>query len=607
MVVTGMPMYALPFKRLAGLFASTALLLTTPGLAQVVTVPAPEIQAAPEQPIVIQEERRGPSGGDIVGYQQIHHPRIGRDGMVVSQNDIATRVGVEILRAGGNAVDAAVATGFALAVTLPRAGNVGGGGYMLVHMAAADGRPAQTIAIDYYGQAPAATTASTLLDVEGKRDRDAIMSMRGVATPGTVLGLWEAHSRFGKLPWRQLVEPAIRLARNGVILSDDEAQAHSEQRSLMSDDPAAMAIFFKPDGSDWQPGDRFRQTDLAWTLTQIARRGPDGFYRGPVAERIIAGMRDGNGIMTLDDLANYRPIVTEPIWSSYRGHRIAFMPPASSGVTVAEAMNILEHFPMGEMRWGSAASLHTLAEAIKIASSDRRLVGGGPDWRTPSTGLVSKEFAAQRASLIRPERALGPDTLPEGNPYPFESADTTHYSVADRWGNVVSNTYTISSSYGAHVVAPGTGVLLNNSMGNLAWEQRDESSPATLPGPNKRVGSTITPLIVYRDGQPWIVSGTPGGGYIVATMVQMLSNVIDYNLNIAEAAQRPRINQGGASAPLELETGFSPEIIPLLEQRGHRVRGSNTMGSTQSIMLSGGLFLGAADTRRPDALALGVR
>jgi gamma-glutamyltranspeptidase/glutathione hydrolase len=403
------------------------------------------------------------------------------------------------------------------------------------------------------------------------------------------------------------VEPAIRLAREGVPLSDDEAQAHSEQRALMADDPAALAIFFRPDGNDWQPGDRFRQTELAWTLSQIARRGPDGFYRGPVAQRIVAAMQAGGGIMTADDLANYRAIVTEPVWSSYRGHRIAFMPPGSSGVTVAETMNILEHFPVGDLRWGSAAGLHVLAEAVKIASSDRRLVGGGPDWRTPVAGLISKPYAAERAALIRMDGSLGPDTLPEGNPYPHEGADTTHYSVADQWGNVVSNTYTLSSSYGAHVVAAGTGVLLNNSMGNLAWEQRDEPSPATLPGPNKRVGSTITPLIVYRDDRPWIVTGTPGGGYIIATMVQMLSNVIDHNLNIAEAAQRPRINQGGAAAPLELEAGFSSDLVPLLEQRGHRVRPSNTMGSTQSIMIDGDRFLGAADTRRPDALAEGVR
>ncbi len=573
--------------------------------------PAGAQSAAPAAPATV--TTRGPSGGDIVGYGQIHHPEIGRGGMVVSQNEIATRVGVQILRDGGNAVDAAVATGFALAVTLPRAGNVGGGGYMVVHMAAQGGKPAETIAIDYYGQAPAATTPDLLLDDKGKFDSAKGMSMKGVSIPGTVMGLWEAHRRYGKLKWSKLVAPAIDLARKGVPLSDDEAEAHADQKKLMGDDAAAMAIFFRRDGTPWQAGDTFRQTDLAWTLTQIARKGPDGFYKGPVADRIVAGMKAGGGIITHEDLANYRAIITPPIWSSYRGNRIAYMPPTASGVTVAEAMNILEHFPIKEMQWGSADTLHIVAEAVKIASSDRRFVGGLPDWRTPASGLASKAYAAERAKLIRKDKALDATKLLDGNPYPYESKDTTHYSVADQWGNAVANTYTLSASYGAHVVAPGTGVLLNNSLGNLAWTKREGvDQRATAPVPGKRVGSTITPLIVFKEDKPWIISGTPGGGYIIATMVQLLSNVIDHDLNIAEAAQRPRINQGWADAPVELETGFSPDLIPLLEKKGHKVKGSNTMGSIQSIMVErradGSVrFLGAADTRRPDALAEGVK
>lgn len=608
MAAIGMQMLASVSKGAAALALAAALV--APAFAQQAKQPpAPTVQPQ-TSPVVT---TRGPSGGDIVGYGQIHHPEIGRGGMVVSQNEIATEVGVDILRKGGNAVDAAVATGFALAVTLPRAGNVGGGGYMVVHMAATGGKPAETIAIDYYGQAPAATTPDLLLNDKGKFDSAKGMSMKGVAIPGTVMGLWEAHRRYGKLKWPTLVAPAITLARKGVPLSDDEAEAHADQKKLMADDPAALAIFFRPDGSAWRAGDTFRQTDLAWTLTQIAKKGPDGFYKGPVADRIIAGMKAGGGIITAGDLADYKPIVTPPIWSSYRGNQIAYMPPTASGVTVAEAMNILERFPVKEMRWGSAEGLHTLAEAVKIASSDRRFVGGLPDWRTPSVGLASKEYAAERAKLIKPNKALDGKALPDGNPYPYESKDTTHFSVADQWGNAVSNTYTLSASYGAHVVAPGTGVLLNNSLGNLAWEKRPgDDRRSTQPVPGKRVGSTITPLIVFKDGQPWVISGTPGGGYIIATMVQLLSNVIDHDLNIAEAAQRPRINQGWADSPLEMETGFSPDLIPLLEKKGHAVKPSNTMGSVQSIMVErrpdGSVrFLGAADTRRPDALAAGVK
>ena len=577
-------------------FAGMTMMMTAPLMAQDV--------AAPVRPAAAPATG---TGGDIVGYRQIHNPTIGRGGMVVSQNRIATGVGVEILRVGGNAVDAAVATAFALAVTLPRAGNLGGGGYMLVHMAATAKGPAQTIAIDYYGQAPAATTPDLLLGADGKFDNAKGYSMKGVAIPGTVAGLWEAHHRFGKLPWRQVVAPAIALARDGVILSDDEAEAQAAQKKAMADDPGATAAFFKPDGSTYAAGERFRQTDLAWTLSQISASGPDGFYKGPVARRIVDGMKAGGGIMTAADLAGYRPVVSAPILSDYRGHSIAYMPPTASGVTVAEAMNILERFPVKAMRWGSVDDLHILSEAIKIASSDRRLVGGGPDWKTPAAGLASKAYAAERAKLIRMDASLNAKTLPDGNPYPFESKDTTHFSVADAEGNAVSNTYTLSASYGAHVVAPGTGVLLNNSMGNLAWGARGEGREATRPVPGKRVGSTITPMIVFKDDKPWIVTGTPGGGYIIATMVQMLSNVLDHGLNIAEAAERPRINQGGADAPLELEDGFSPDLVPLLEARGHKVRPSFTMGSTQSIMVDGTRFLGAADTRRPDALAAGVK
>lgn len=563
------------------------------------------ILAAP--PVAAQEEApaaRG-SGGDIVNYDSINKPIVGRDGMVVSQNAIAARVGADILRKGGNAVDAAVATGFALAVTLPRAGNIGGGGYMVVHMAADGGRPAQTISIDYYGQASRNTTPDLLLDGRGRFDAAKGYSMKGVAIPGTVAGLWEAHRRFGKLPWGTLIAPAIALAERGVVLSDDEAKANADQRAAMADDPAAMAVFFRPDGTAYAPGDTWVQADLAASLKLIAAGGADGFYKGPLAERIVAGIKAGGGVIDARDLADYRAVVRPALMGSYRGHDIAYMPPTASGVNVAQAMNMLEGFPVAQAKWGSVANLHLLSEVLKIVSADRRLVGGGPDWTSPTRGLASKAYAAERAKLIRPDASLGAKDVPDGNPYPFESADTTHYSVADKWGNAVSNTYTLSASYGAHVVAPGTGILLNNSLGNLAWGR--PSVKATQPVPGKRVGSTITPMIVFREGKPWVVTGTPGGGYIIGTMVQVLSNILDHRLNIAEAAQRPRINQGGGDAPLELEEGFSPDIVPLLEAKGHRVRPSNTMGSVQSIMVDGDRFLGAADTRRPDAAAVGVR
>ncbi|RDE06991.1 gamma-glutamyltransferase [Sphingomonas aracearum] len=566
--------------------------------------------AATALPASAQEEgavaQRG-SGGDIVAYEQIHGATLGRGGMVASQSAPATRVGTEILRQGGNAVDAAIATAFAEAVTLPRAGNLGGGGYMVVHMAARDGKPATTITINYYGLAPRATTPSLLLGTDGKQDPSKVMSFKGVAVPGTVAGLWEAHQRFGTLPWAKLVEPAIRLARDGVPLSDGEAEATAGRAKMMARDPGARAAFFKPDGSPYAPGELFRQPNLAWSLEQIASRGRDGFYKGELARRLVAGIKAGGGVIDARDLADFKAAVAPPIWSSYRGQRIAYMPPTASGVSVAEAMNILETFPLKQYGWGSVNTLHLISEAMKIASSDRRFVGGEPQWKTPAIGLASKAYAAERAKLITLNGSLTAATLPDGNPYRHESPDTTHFSVADKDGNAVANTYTLTASYGAHVVAPGTGFLLNNSLGNFAWGSKDPARKATWPAPGKRLGSTITPMIVFRGEKPWLVTGTPGGGYIIAPMVQVLVNAIDFNLNIAEAAERPRLNQGAADAPLELESGFSPDIIPLLEARGHKVRLSNTMGSTQSIMIEGDKFMGASDTRRPDALALGVR
>lgn len=542
------------------------------------------------------------TGGDLVGYNSIHHPAIGRDGMVVAQSKIAARIGAQILRQGGNAVDAAVAVGIAETLTLPRAGNLGGGGYMLVYDAATK----KTVAIEYYGQAPMAVTPDFLLGADGKPDDDKIMSFRGVTVPGTVAGLYEAHKRFGKLPWKQLIQPSIDLAQKGLVMTDDEALTLAGRRQAMGKDPGALKLYFKADGSAYRPGDVFKNPDLVWTLKHIQAKGADGFYKGPVAERMVAGLKAGGGIITLEDLAGYRANVLEPIWSDYRGYRIAYMPPTSAASTVAEVMNILEQFPMKEYGWGNVASWHVLSEALKIGTVDRRYSGGGPQWKTPAAGIASKAFAKERAKLISMDRSLDAASLPPLDPRPYESPDTTHFSVADKDGNVVTNTYTLSSSFGAHVVAPGTGFLLNNSMGNYDWGGLGRSL-GNRPEPGKRAQSTISPILVFKDGKPWLATGTPGGGTIISTMVQVLVNVIDYGLNISEAVQRPRISQGGPNAPLQLEESIPQDLVVGLQAKGHQVQRSQIIGSTQSIMIGpDGVFYGAADTRRPDAEAVGV-
>ncbi len=545
------------------------------------------------------------SGGDLIGYNSIHHPTIGRDGMVVSQNKIAARIGADILRKGGNAVDAAVAVAIAETLTLPRAGNIGGGGYMLIYNAA----DKSTTAIEYYGQAPMGVKPDLLLDATGKFDRSKMLSFKGVTVPGTVAGLYEAHKRFGKLAWAQLIQPTIDMATKGIVMSDDEAIALAARKGQMAKDPGggASRLYFKKDGSAYRPGDIFRNPELAATLKQIQAHGADGFYKGPVAQKIVAAMQANGGVLTLEDLAAYRANVLPPIWSSYRGYRIAYMPPTSAASSVAEAMNIIENFPMESYGQGNVASMHLIAEALKIVTVDRRYSGGTPQWHTPAQGMASKEFAKERAKLISMDRSLDGKTLPPLDPTPYESKDTTHLAVADRFGNVVSNTYTLSDSFGAHVVAPGTGFLLNNSLGNFDWGSRS-SSLGNRIAPGKRAQSTISPVIVFKDGKPWVATGTPGGGTILATMVQMLVNIIDFKLNIAEAAERPRVYQAGADGPLQIEEAIPQDLVAGLEARGHKVERSQIIGSTQSIMIGpDGVFYGAADTRRPDAEAAPVR
>ena len=548
-----------------------------------------------------QEGARPANGGDLVGYGSIHHPTIGRGGMVVAQSRLAAQIGTEILRKGGNAVDAAVAVGFAETMTLPRAGNIGGGGYMLFH----DAKRSMTTAIEYYGQAPDATPPDLLIGANGKPSMAMSMTFKGVAVPGTVAGLYEAHRRFGRMKWADLIAPAIELANKGVILSDDEAQALADRREQLSKDTGAKAIYLQNDGTSFTPGARLRNPDLAQTLKLIQKSGAAGFYNGPVAEKIAAAMKANGGVMTTKDLADYRAHVLDPIWSDYRGYKIAYMPPTSAAVTVAEVVNILERFPLGDYPWGGVQSMHLISEALKIGSVDRRFAGGGPQWQTPAHGLSSKEFAAERAKLISMDHALDAKSLPPLDPGPYESAQTTQFTIVDGDGNVVSNTYTLSASFGAHVVAPGTGFLLNNSMSTFDWGGRN--GKANAPEPGKRAQSTISPIIIFHDGKPWVATGTPGGGTIMSTMVHVIVNLIDYKLNIAEAIQRPRFSQGGPDEPMLLEESIPDDLIAGLSAKGHKVGRSQIIGSTQSIMIGpDGLLYGAADTRRPDAAAIGV-
>lgn len=543
----------------------------------------------------------------LLEYPSIHSPTVGDRGMVVSQNAIASEVGAQIMREGGNATDAAVAIAFALAVTLPRAGNIGGDGFMTIY----DARSNRVHVIDFRSIAPASATLAQYVDAQGRERREASQSYIAPAVPGTVAGLELAHRRYGRLPWRQLVEPAVRLARDGVVLTHDEAFVFTWGRERLSVSDAARRTFYKADGTPYRAGERLRQPELAWSLQQIARGGADAFYRGEIARRIAADMSRRGGLITAADLAAYRAVEREPLVGTYRGHTIYTTPPASAGgATLINMLNILERFDLRQHGAGSAASLHLMAEAMKLGYADRYRFLGDTDFVTaPVRGFTSKEYAAERARLISPERARPASELGVGNPLPYESPSTTHFSVADAEGNAVSTTYTLGSDFGSGVMIEGTGILLNNQMNNFSHEQavraaaRGEPAPLNALAPGKRMLSTMMPTMVFKDGKLWLITGTPGGSTIIDTVLQLIVNAIDFNLNVEEATHQARIFQD-AGDEMKVEPNFNPDTIAALRARGHRITVDQTMGSAQSIMIQDGLFLGAADPRRPGARAV---
>lgn len=554
-----------------------------------------------DAPVVPNTAPRKGNVDDARGYQPIHHPLRTRGGVVVSQSRPASEVGARILREGGNAIDAAIAVGLAEAVTLPRAGNLGGGGALVVYLA----KENRTTAFDYYGSAPAATTPKLLLGPDGKPERGASISWKGVAVPGTVAAFYEAHQKYGKLPWAQVVQPAIALAEQGVRLSDDEAMILDWAKPTLSRTPETRAQFYKPDGSSYVAGEILRQPDLGWSLREIARDGADAFYKGAIAKRIVAASRANGGILSAKDLAGYRARELEPVRSTYRGVDLALAPSPSSGTTLAQLLNLIETFPLQPGDAGSAKAYHLIAEATRLAGADRSAFSGGPpQYITPSDHLLDKGYARKRAALISADRTLPADAVKAGDLHGQQSPDTTHYSVVDAEGNAVSNTYTLSNNFGAAVIAPGTGILLNNSLGNFAWG--GPANAPNAPAPGKRLATTITPFIAFKDGKPWIVAGTPGGGSIISALAQFVVNVVDFKLNIAEAASRPRIN-AARDGTISYELALSPDTLDRLEALGHKVEPFITQTSIQSIEIGeDGSAFGSADPRRPDSAAVGV-
>jgi gamma-glutamyltranspeptidase / glutathione hydrolase len=547
-----------------------------------------------------------PAAADTVHAVPAEH------GMVVAQEKIGARVGADILSRGGNAVDAAVATGFALAVSYPRAGNIGGGGFMIIHSAERH----EDIAVDYRETAPAAATRDMFLGADGKPDiaksRDSALS---IGVPGTVAGLALALEKYGsgKFTLAELLKPAINLAHDGFVIADDMADTLPGIQRRLAHWPASARIFSRADGSSLREGDTLVQPDLAATFAAIAAQGPRGFYQGAVAEKLAAGVREAGGIMTPDDLKSYRPVIRAPVRGNYRGFDIISMPPPSSGgVVLLETLNILEGFAMSDMKQGTAPSLHVMIEAMKRAYADRARYLGDPDFVTaPVATLMSKEYAAKQRASIDLDRATPWTDVLSATPPPREGSNTTHFSVVDAMGNAVSNTYTLNFPYGVGLVADGTGVLLNNELDDFTAAPGASNAfglvgfEANLPGPGKRPLSSMSPTIVLKDGKPVLVTGSPGGSRIISTVLQVIVNVLDYHMDVAAAVAAPRLHHQWRPDEVRIEHGFADETLAALRAKGHQVIEPMGQTSANSILVTANGLLGAPDPRTRGAEAAG--
>ena len=546
----------------------------------------------------------------------LSHVQIGRaqavtaaHGMVVAQEALAARIGVDVLQRGGNAVDAAVAVGFAMAVTYPRAGNIGGGGFMIIHRAGGD-----DIAIDYREIAPQAIDKDSFLDAQGNADpqksRDSALA---IGVPGTVAGLSLAESKYGsgKFTLVDLIAPAIALARDGIAVADDTADSLPIDRPRLARWPSSAQIFLKADGAVLAPGDRLVQPDLANTLQAVAKDGPRAFYEGAIAQKLAAAVQAAGGVMTADDLKAYRAIERTPVRGSYRGYDIVSMPPPSSGgVALIEMLNILEGYDLAHD--DPAQALFLMVEAMKRAYADRAWFLGDPDKvQIPVARLTSKNYAADWRATIDPAHATPASEIRTGAEIKAEGRNTTHFSVVDSFGNAVANTYTLNFSYGVGLVAAGTGVLLNNELDDFAAKADAPNAygllgyDANAPGPGKRPLSSMTPTIVLKDGKPLLVTGTPGGSRIISAVLQVVVDVIDRGMDIASAVSAPRLHNQWMPDQVLVEPSFAGDLVAALAARGDAVTVAKLTSSANSIVVTPSGFVGAADPRTRGALAVG--
>ena len=544
----------------------------------------------------------------IFNSQSLIHPEVNQNGMVVTQHYLATDVGVKILEDGGNAYDASIAVAFALAVVLPRAGNIGGGGFMVMY----DKEANENFSIDYREMAPKLASKDMFLNDDGsvnkKRAREGILS---IGVPGTVYGMWEVHKKFGSISWKKLIEPAIQLAEEGFIMSPFMVDALNRRYKKLSNYQNFKDIFYE----DYPVtlNSRLIQKDLANTLSIIANKGVKGFYEGEIAKKIAKDMKNKNGLISSYDLKNYRPIWRKPIKGNFNKYEIITMgPPSSGGIHIIQMLNILEKFDLKELGHNSASYGALLSEVMKYAYADRSKYLADPDYfEVPVTQLISKRYAEKIYNKIAVNEVTPSSEILPGNLIPHESEDTTHFSIADKFGNVTSNTYTLNSGYGSGVIIEGTGILMNNEMDDFVSAPGVPNQFGLLGGeankiePFKRPLSSMTPTIVFEEDEPILATGSPGGSVIITAVLQFLLNTLVFEMEISDATIAPRVHQQWGPDILFLEKGFDMNAGKEIESYGQKILISGPRTSLESLQIKENLFYGFGDTRRPDSKAKG--
>ncbi|MFL2700273.1 MAG: gamma-glutamyltransferase [Gammaproteobacteria bacterium] len=544
----------------------------------------------------------------------ITHPVFASKGMVATQHYLASEVGENILAKGGNAYDASIAVGFALAVVLPRAGNIGGGGFMVMH----DASSKRSFSIDYREKAPLKASRDMYLNQDGTVNTSrSTLGYLAIGVPGTVYGMWEVHKKFGSMPWNELIQPSIDLARNGFVMSPYMTSTLNRYHKKLSKFEPTKSIFYKNYPIDFNT--LLIQEDLAKTLTLISQNGVAGFYEGEVADKIVNAMEDNGGLISHRDLKKYRPVWREPLKSTYQNLEIITMgPPSSGGVHLIQMLNILEKHNLKALGHNNPRYVALLTEVMKYAYADRSKYLGDPDFfEVPVSQLISKEYANTINQRLNLYNFMIPAPIPStsitpGQYFPKESLETTHYSIADQYGNIISNTYTLNSAYGSGVTIEGTGILMNNEMDDFSASPGTPNQFGLLGGeaneiiPEKRPLSSMTPTIVLKDDVPYFATGTPGGSRIITSVLQSILNIVDFDFEVSDAILKPRIHHQWFPDKLELEKSFNSIHAETLEQKGYAVSMINPATALQIVMMKNNYYYGFGDTRRPDSLAIGV-